>query len=355
MALKLVTTTGRRWPLLAAVFVASTLTACGSKGSTATTTASTRPTTSSSPSVATSPTTTSPAFPIKIIGYDYRETDVGDGYKVGTIRLAFLNPTDRAILVDPFDIKGGTAMTAEGQGYPAGMIGADQLEHGCCGDPIEKVVKDGKLDLTSAQKVILTALDRALRLPLPPRVPAVRTGGDAFGGDAFAGYRSALAVAFRAASASHPNRLELTVVGRGPVSIDLTTAPKTLPRPTAAELGAANLTQFAADFSKTTTGWTLQFESRCIQNSTGGATIVGIPFTLKNLDQLNPAKVRIDFPYARYDPAGILYFEPKEAITKEVGPGQTVTDQQYFAGGSGSYLFTYKGTELGRSYVLDCK
>ena len=246
-------------------------------------------------------------------------------------------------------------MTREGQGYPAGMIGADQLEHGCCGDPIEKVVKDGKLDLTTAQKVILTALDRPLRLPLPPLVPAVRTGGDAFGGDAFAGYRPALGVAFRAASASHPTRLDLMVVGRGPVSVDLTTAPKTLPFPTASDLGAATLAQFATDFSKTTTAWTLQFEPRCIKRSEGGVTIVGIPFTLKNLDQLNPAKVRIDFPNAHYDSEGILYFEPKDSIEKEAGPGQTVNDQQYFSVGPGSFLFTYKGTDLARTYLLDCK
>ena len=290
----------------------------------------------------------------EIIGWDYSFNDIGDGWALGTLRLAFVNRTTQPATYEPFTISGGHVETEEGREYAAVTTSLADWE-GSLGRSLADVAKSGDLvGLSSPAEVVLTSLERYADLPMPVDIYVARTGGSGFQGDPFAGIRSEVDVAFVAAATAHPTVLTLELEDGSLSTIDLRSLPTSLPEPSAARTRAADIASFAANWSTSTDEWTITFEPQCIVDIGGYGELVNIPYTVTNLDDLGGTEASMVMPHATYRADGLLFFEDDYTLEHSLGPGQSLDAAFYLLASDGELLFMYDENRLVGSYLLDC-
>ena len=282
-------------------------------------------------------------FGLQIIPFDYQVGDAFGGWREATLRVAYVNNSNRAV--------GPRCLLFRGERF-----------RGQAGDTCEPgqtiIISDAYVE-TSEGKTY----------PAEPSTPGFRLGG--FGSDhplpippGFPFYDPPQAFGspesfkFQFAQAAHPTRLVLH--GTSDIAIDLVSVPTAIPTPDLKRVATKPLSALAGrvlldqmDKLKATLNGTCYH-----QQVEGFGMEYVLPLTVVNRDQLDEATAEPDFFYAvYYRDNSFAYHGLTEYLY--AGPGQTVTDSIMLPDSTGynvspDYLLLWEKGEYPVAYTLNC-
>lgn len=291
---------------------------------------------------------------LSIIVFNYQAKDVGEGWKEGTVRLAFENTSDRPLPAQCLIFQKQKEESSWGWSEsPCTQV------HQVVITDLYIETREGKTypaEPPSAE-VRLGAVGADPRYTIPPGFPfqhIYRGWGVSFD-----------TISFRFAQAAHPTRLVLQRETGEPIILDLTSAPQTVPTPDLSRYTVQPISELAQRAIVDIPGKVkFSFDGQCYHQHISGFYQGGIvlPWTLVNYNQFEAEKVDPDFPYAVYYPEGILNYDELLSFEWEVGPGQTERDEEIILDedvGEEDVVATHmivfgKGGEL-TVYKLDCE
>jgi len=236
-----------------------------------------------------------PSVPkVKLLAYNYKTKDVGDGWSEGTVELAFENTSGEFVGGETVDVTGATLETQEGKTYPVTVYRIEP----------NMALELKQIDFSKLPKVV------------PPRFRWTRLGrlGERF---------NLHFLKFRVATAAHPSRIVFPK--RPDWSVDLASVTQTsLTFPAEASVVSAKPISALAGkvLADDPAGLLVTLDGLGLQRD----QTLQLQYTIVNRDKLDSRKANIAFPIqAFFFGDGAVW--PKTpglgTETVEAGPGQT--------------------------------